>query len=133
MSNATFEYRHFENIFMNTLNNYAPSKQKYIRANESCFMNKTLKKAVMQRTKLKNKYLRNNTTENKLEYKKQRNFCVKLFKNETKLDTNAIVDNKKFWQNVKPSFTDKTKNIQNITLVEGDIIISEGGECNACS
>ena len=133
MSNTTFEYSHFENIFMNTLNNYAPSKQKYIRANESCFMNKTLKKAVMQRTKLKNKYLRNNTTENKLEYKKQRNFCVKLFKNEKKnyyenLDTNAIVDNKKFWQNVKPSFTDKTKNIQNITLVEGDVIISETQE-----
>ena len=50
----------------------------------TCFMNKTLKKAVMQRTKLKNKYLRNNTTENKLEYKKKRNFCVKLFKNEKK-------------------------------------------------
>ncbi len=133
ISNTQFDYSNFENIFMNILNKHAPLKQKYIRANESCFMNKTLKKAVMQRTKLKNKYLKNNTTKNKLEYKKQRNYCVKLFKNEKKkyyenLDTNVIVDNKKFWQNIKPSFTDKTKNTQNITLVEGDLIISDTQE-----
>ena len=61
MLNTLFDYSHFENIFLNTLNKYAPCKNKYIRANEGCFMNKTLKRAVMHRTKLKNKFLKINT------------------------------------------------------------------------
>ena len=40
-------------------------------------------------------------------YRKQRNFCSKLYKKERKkynnnLDLNDIADNKKFWKTVKP-------------------------------
>ena len=48
------------------------------------------------------------------EYKKQRNFCVNLLKKAKKehfanLDVNSISDNKKFWQIVKPPFSNKVK------------------------
>ena len=51
----------FENIFLQVLEKYAPRKRKIIRGNESPFMNKTLKKAIMKRSRLKNKYLKENT------------------------------------------------------------------------
>ena len=36
-----------------------------------------------------------------------------------------ITDNRKFWQTIKPDFTDKTLRDERITLVEGDKIITE--------
>ena len=60
-----FTYASFQKAYIDTLDKYAPCKLKYIRTNEANFMNKTLKKAVMTRSKLKNKYLKNNSEENK--------------------------------------------------------------------
>ena len=45
---------------------------------------------------------------------KQRNYCVSLFRREMKsffnnLDAKKIVDNKSFWQTVKPLFSDENK------------------------
>ena len=47
-------------------------------------------------------------------YKKQRNYCVKLLKTEKKnyynnLDTKVFTDNKQFWKSIKPLFSDKQK------------------------
>ena len=36
-----------------------------------------------------------------------------------------ITDNMKFWQTIKPNFTDKTLNDERITLVDGDKFITE--------
>ena len=86
-------------------------------------MTKTLNKAVMDRSRLKNSYLKNKTPGNWLAYKKQRNSCVSLFRKENKcfyhhLDTNSVTDNKLFWKVIKPSFSDKAVSNENITLVE---------------
>ena len=62
------------------LGKYAPMKEKSIRANESPFMTKNLKKEMMNRSRLRNKYLRNSSEENKLAYNKQRNICTSLLK-----------------------------------------------------
>ena len=43
--------------FLNVLNKFAPLKKKYLRANHSCFVNKELNKAIMQRSRLRNEYL----------------------------------------------------------------------------
>ena len=48
----------FENLFLKTLNKHAPMKTKYIRANNSPFMNKELSKAIMVRSRLRNKSLK---------------------------------------------------------------------------
>ena len=39
-------------------NKHAPIKRKYIRANEAPFMTKDLHKAIMKRSKLRNKFLK---------------------------------------------------------------------------
>ena len=71
------EYQHFLNIFIEILNKHAPMKIKYLRANQGKFMAKGLHKAIMKRSRLRNKFLRDRTEMSRKEYKKQRNFCVK--------------------------------------------------------
>ena len=93
-------------------------------------MTKALRKAIMKRSELESKYLKNRTNENLKSYKKQRNFCSKLYKKERKkyyerLDLNNVTHNKKFWKTVKPFFSDKVTTFPQITLVENDEIISD--------
>ena len=51
----------FEDTYLSVLNKHAPCKQKLIRANESPFMNKHLKKSIMSRSRLRNKFLKDKT------------------------------------------------------------------------
>ena len=78
------EYQHFLNIFIEILNKHAPMKQKYLRANQGRFMTKNLHKAIMKRSRLRNKFLSDRTKMSRKEYKKQRNFCVNLLKRAKK-------------------------------------------------
>ena len=57
-------------IFLDILDKLATLKHKYIGANQSPFMNKTLNKLVMDRSRLENRYLKNNTSVNWIAYKK---------------------------------------------------------------
>ena len=47
-------------------------------------MNKDLRKSIDTRSRLKNRYNKNPTDDNKIQYKKQRNKCVNLCKNAIK-------------------------------------------------
>ena len=121
----------FETVFIELLNLQAPMKEKYIRANNSPFMNKSLHKAVMTRSRLCNKFLKNPSNANKINYTKYRNYCTGLFKKEKKafynnIDTKSITDNRTFWKTVKPMFSDITNN--KITLLEGEEIITDNFE-----
>ena len=67
------EYSVFENfnsVVEEVLNNHVPLKQKYLRANDAPFMTKTLRKAIMLRTQLRNRLNRHNTSENRKAFKK---------------------------------------------------------------
>ena len=93
-------------------------------------MSKQLRKAIMSRTRLLNKYRRNNSAGNLFAYKRQRNFCVKLLRKSKKnfynnLNVKRITDHRKFWQTIKPNCTDKTLKDERITLVNGDKVITE--------
>ena len=44
---------------MNPLNMHAPMREKYVRANNAPFVSKALSKAIMSRSRLRNKYLKN--------------------------------------------------------------------------
>ena len=77
-------------------------------------MNK-LRKAVMTWTRLLNKYRKGNSARNLFSYERQRNICVKLLKKSKKIlydnfNVKRITDNIKFWQTIKPSFTEKNLN-----------------------
>ena len=63
-------------FFMTFLNKHAPLKFKHIRANDSPFMTKYLRKALTLRSKLLNKFNKDRTTTAHLAYKKQRIFCT---------------------------------------------------------
>ena len=58
----------FMNICKATLDEVAPLKQKYVRPNHSPFLNKEILKAVMNRTRLGNTFLRSRSTESRSAY-----------------------------------------------------------------
>ena len=91
----------FFEICHTVLNTNASNKKKYIHGNNKPFMTKTFSKAIMQRTRFRNKFLKNPTDQNKLIYNKQRNFCISLLRKEkkeyfAKLNEKNITDNRKF-------------------------------------
>ena len=112
INGTNMNYETFEKKFMEQLNEHAPMKERLVRANNAPFLIKTLSKAVMHRSRLRNKYLTNPNDVNKNKYPKYRNYCVNLFKKEKKkyyenLDPTLITDNKKFWKTVTPLFSGK--------------------------
>ena len=72
------ELAEFHNEFLSVLNKHAPMKYKYIRANNSSYMTKSLRKGIILRSRLHNKFLKAKTEESKQLYNKQRNLCATL-------------------------------------------------------
>ena len=102
----------FIKVCINKLNNQVPSKKKYTRGNHLPFMNKELSKTIMNRTRLRNVYLRKRSYENRKKYSKLRNYFVLLLRRTKRkyysgLDEKSITDNKKFWRTVKASTSHK--------------------------
>ena len=123
----------FLDICREALNKTARLKQKYVRANNSHFMNKAILKAIMKRTRLRNRFLKDMSDSNRVAYNTQQNYCVSLVRKAKKscysnLDHKKIVDNKTFWKTIKPLFTDKGVNHDNITLVENEETVSDNKE-----
>ena len=123
-------YNKFQNIISGVLDKHAPLKKKYLRANNSPFMTKQLRKMIMNRSRCKNAYFKNKTVENWGKYRTLRNECVKLTKKVKreyfeKLNINSVSDNKKFWSTIKPFFSDKNKKSGKIILVENNEIIKD--------
>ena len=127
------DYGAFEAVVMGVLNEHAPVKKKYIRANDGPFMTKALRKEHMHRTKLRNKYNGSRTEENLKAFKKQRNKCVKLlrrvkFDYYKNIDLNNLTDNHKFWKTVKPLFSDKVQVNSSISLIEDGKMVTQDSE-----
>ena len=120
----------FVKAFMHILDAHAPTKQKCIRANDSPFISKEIRKEHMLRSKLRNKFYKEKSAVSFFTYKKQRNKCVSLLRKAKKhfygnLNPAIICDNKKFWKTVKPLFSEKVTTSQNITLIENNIIVDD--------
>ena len=62
---------------------------KILHYNNNPSMNKASRKAIITRSKLKNKFDKNGHASNWNSYKKQRNFCLKLLR-QTKENTSII-------------------------------------------
>ena len=106
------DYKSFEQTFLSLLNFHAPMKSKKQRANHKSYMTKTLRKAIMKLSELASKYHKTKNNEDYSKFKKQRNFCSKLYKKEGKkfynnLNIEDITDNKKFWTTIKPLLSEK--------------------------
>ena len=122
----------FVAIFMDIFERHAPLKYKYIRANESPFINKEIRQAIMLRSHLLNIFNKEKTDSARVAYKKQRNICTNLSRKAksnyySNLNPSSVTDNKTFWKSVKPLFSDKVMSAVNITLVEKNTIC--GNDC----
>ena len=122
-------YSQFEEIFISVLNKYAPIKKKIVRANDKPYMTKVLRKAIMRRSFLQNKFHRDKLPEYETAFKKQRNYTNRLLKKEKKkyysnLNLKCITDNKIFWKTMKPLFSNFNGGSQKITLIENGNIVS---------
>ena len=87
----------------------------------------------MRRSYLEHKFYKHWTKELSQAFKKQKNYCNRLYKRERRkfysnLNLNDITDNKMFWNVTKPLFSNKGGGKDNIVLVDGDKIISDDSE-----
>ena len=129
-NNTELDYNGFEEIVLNLLSSQAPFKKRMVRANQRVFMNKEIHKAIMVRSRLRNKFLKERTAFSREAYNKQRNYCVKLIR-ESKikyfgnLNVKDITDNKKFWKTVGSNFSSKKPINENISLWEKNRLITD--------
>ena len=118
-----------KDTIIDSLNKHAPLKRKYLRTNHSNFITKELSKAIMQRSKLRNLYLKVRPNENKIRSKKQRNISVSLLRKAKRKHSEALsiadVTDNKSWKRVKPLFGNKIKGNPYITFVEGNDVITD--------
>ena len=123
------DYDNFIKIFLTVLDKHASIKKKYLPANHANFVTKQLRKAIMKRSKLRNHILKDRNDASQSAYRKQRNLCVTLLRKAKKhhflnLEPKLITDNKKFWNSVKPLFSDKITVKEIINLTENGEILS---------
>ena len=112
IDNNNAELVEFTNTVLSILDKHAPIKRKYIRANNSAFMTKELRAAIMQKPKLRQKILKESTNDSKHLYNRQRNLCVSLLRKTIgdyfkQLNNKVVSDNRKFWQTISPLFSEK--------------------------
>ena len=90
---------------------------------EAPFMARELHKAIMKRSRLRNKFLKERTENNQKNFKHQRNFG-KILPRTTKksyysnLDIKKVTDNKTFWKTIIPLFTKRPLKGEKINLIE---------------
>ena len=77
----------------------------------------------MKRSYLEKVYFKKKTPDSLKKIKKQNNYCSRLYKKERKkyfesLDPRRISDNKSFWKNIQPFFSEKQKISNKISLVD---------------
>ena len=127
---SAVDYKNFKDNITDSLNKHAHLKRKsFLRANHSNFITKELNKAIMQRSKLRNLYLKVRSDEHRIKYKKQRHICVSQLRKAKRKHYEdlsiAAVTNNKFWKRVNPLFGNKIKGNPNIALVESNYLITD--------
>ena len=83
-------------------------------------MTKELHKAMMKRSRLRNKILKTKSITGRKNYNVQWNYCKKLLRSTKKsyfnnLDISKINDNRSFWKTVVPLFRKKPQKVRKLT------------------
>ena len=134
---STFEkisYQEFDKTFIEILNKHVPMKKKLVRVDQAPCKTKALRKAIMRRSELETKYFKLKTNDTLKVYKKQKNYCSRLYKKERKqffenLDLSFIVDNKNFRKVVKTLFKENGSEVSDkVVLLEKDKILRDDNE-----
>ena len=67
---VTYNLSIFSNIFNEVFNKHAPTRNTFLRANQGVFMTKELNKAIMNRSRFRNKYLKEKSADSEIAYDK---------------------------------------------------------------
>ena len=123
------EIKVFENKFVDVLDRHAPRKTRMIRGNEKPHVNRTLRKAIMERSRLRNIYYRSKSFSDMRAYHKQRNFVCNLNRKIKKNYFKTVASNpensgQNFWEICKPFFSDKHTVSEKIILIDKDEIVN---------
>lgn len=102
------DYKNFKDTFIDSLNNRVPLKRKYSRANHSIFITKKLRKAIMQKLKLRNLYFK---------VKETKIYPISLLRKAKRKhykdpSTADVTDDNGLWKRVKSLFGNKIKGNQ---------------------
>ena len=106
------------------MNIQAPKKRKWVRGNHKPQINKELRKAIMKRSRLKNKANKTKKPIDISNFKKQRNYVVNLNK-QAKFEyfsSYNYADSKPFWVNCKAYFSNK------YSTADTDVVLNENGD-----
>ena len=109
LENSDKGFNKFLDLCKEALNMYAPRKKKYIRGNNSPFMNSILSEEIMKRSRLRNKFLKSKSEADKKNYVKQRNYCVPVLRRKKKehygnLDLKKLRTTEHFGEELNLSF-----------------------------
>ena len=119
-------YDKFENTLNSKLNKHAPKKRKQVRGNRKPYINKELRKAIIKRSRFKNKANKTKKPIDIRNLKKQRNYVVNLNKQHKfeYFSSHNSADSKPFWVNCKPYFSNK------YNKASTNIVLNENGDLN---
>ena len=110
LNNCNGNFDVYEKAFTSALNSHAPKKVKVLRGNHKLHLNKKLRKAIMERSRLINKANKSKQPTDIASYKKQRNLVISLNK-QSKLhcfnSISSLKDTEPFWKQYKPYFSKK--------------------------
>ena len=111
------------------LDKHAPKKKKIIRKNDFHCMTKRLKKAILIRNQMRNKFFKHRTDHYLAQYRKHRNTVTLIKREEIKAyfteKCKGSTKNKDFWKAVKPIFSKTKTKSDNIPLKHNDEIITD--------
>ena len=104
---SVLDFESFIPVLKTTLDRFAPLKQKAVGNNNQPFMTKTLRKAIIKRSKLKNKFNQERNVKKWSDYKQHQNYCSNLLKEAkthhfNNLNVKDVTENKRFWKTIKP-------------------------------
>ena len=116
MNLNTTDLEGFMKTVFHIFNKHAPIKRIYIRANEAPFMTKYLHKAIVKRSKLRNKFLKSRDLSN----------TKRIYFNN--FDIRKVTDNRRFCKTVVPLFSNMFSKSEKINLTEWNNTISHDDE-----
>lgn len=74
----------FNKKFLDVLNKHTLLKKKRVTANHASYVSKSMRKVAMRRSQLENLYFKKRIDESAEAFKKQKNYCSRLYKKERK-------------------------------------------------
>ena len=118
--NREVKYDDLKNMFWSALDRYDLLKQKQVRENQVPFLTKELSKAIMTRSRIKNKCNKWPSRQNFVGHKQIKNKCTNLIKIATKqyfakYTENQPLTNRNFWNSILPFLTNK--NVRNDDII----------------